>query len=1297
MPLINSNVPAQALLKRFALFYLPTVIALSIILFASFRFDEKLRVKDTGVREGSRIEIANGRITRVASEVDTDLRIIVNQPLLQRYLDSGNPAQRDELEKDFLNLAQETQRYDQIRYLDASGQEVIRINYNNGKPAIVPHEQLQNKADRYYFSDTIKLNQGEIFVSPLDLNIEHGRLEIPYKPMIRYGTPVFDGAGRKKGIILLNYFGNILLQDFQTVMQGGLPHSGMLLNRDGYWLSGADHKDEWGFMLGKNERTFGHDFPEAWRAISAGEHGSLLTDQGLFVYTTAYPLLREQYSSMDSGVAHTRNQQETVARQYYWKIVSFVPHDALSGAAFYNQPLNRTLLAIVYLLLALAAFFVALTTLRRKLAQQEIIKLNIELEKRVAERTASEQNLSVTLNSIGDAVMATDAEGRITRLNTVAEQLTGWSQAEAAGRPVADIFHIINQKTRLSAPIPVANTLTQGVIHGLANDTVLIARDGSEHPIADSCAPIRNRYGEVIGAILVFRDVTEEYAAKVALRDSATHIQTILDTVADAIITINEHGIIETVNSATERIFGYPATEVVGQNVNMLMPEPYRNQHDGYIRRYCSTGEAHIIGIGRDVEGQRKDGATFPMYLAVSEMRLDDQRKFTAIARDITARKEAEDQLNLFFDLSLDMLCIASADGYFKRINPAFTKTLGRSVEEILGRPFIDFVHPDDHAATLREVERQVAAGEKVLHFENRYLHEDGSWRILSWASVPHGDGLMFATARDVTESKGTEQAMVAAKEQAELANRAKDSFLATMSHEIRTPLTGMLGMLELLSLTLLDSEQRKTLDAAWESGRGLLRIVSDILDWSKIEEGKLGLSLRPTAISQLLQEVVNTYSRVASAKNLMLWQHADARLSPAYIVDPLRLSQVLNNFVSNAIKFTQSGEIELRAKLLEPLNSGDRIRFSVKDTGIGIAKNVQERLFQRYRQGSTDTARMYGGTGLGLAICRRLAEMMDGVVELESELGRGSVFSITLTLPISGAQAVTLNSPHPEVEQRAVEPLFDDSADAPLVLAVDDHPINRDLLARQIRLLGLRAETAENGQVALSMWRDGRFALVITDCHMPEMDGYEFSLAVRKIEAKQRLPRTTIIAWTANALAEESEHCQAAGMDDLLVKPANLAQLKKKLARWLSLEETGNSQPAPSPHDADSWQSTKPIDYATLKQIVPDSATQTQLLQDFQSHIRADRAELLEILEQDDQANVERTAHRMKGSSRMVGAKDLANACAIIEQAARDGDMAGARAARIALDEAFKQLEAYLVGIGKPEENISGEADADQ
>lgn len=1003
MPQIGSDASRSALLKRFAMLYLPVAVVLSAVLLVGIRHDQQSRLDSTQVREELRIRVAKEHIAQDISAAYSDLRIIANLPLLQRYLDSGNSQQREELEKLFLVVSREAGHYDQIRYLDAAGQEVIRINYNGGKPAAVPREQLQNKKDRYYFSDAFKLDRNEIFVSPLDLNVEHGALEMPYKPTIRYGTPVFDSAGRKKGIVLLNYFGSELLRDFESGMKGGIPHSSMLLNRDGYWLSSDNKDEEWGFMRSQKERTFAHDSPQLWHDIAAVRKGFQLMDRGLYVYSSVYPL---------SG---SQSRPNPATDEYYWKVVSFVPREVVAGSAFYNQPAGELLLAVVYVTLALAAFLFARVSLARERAQD-------------------------------------------------------------------------------------------------------------------------------------------------ALR-------------------VNE--------------------------------ERYRTLFESMDEGFC-----------------------------VVDMLYDSNDKAT--------------------------------DYRFVEINPAFEKQTG--LQHALGKTIRELV-PDSDAQWFEIYDKVARTGESV-RFEHPSTARQRFYDVAAFRSGGNGSRRLGILFKDITKRKQDELATVAAKEKAELASRAKDSFLATMSHEIRTPLTGMLGMLELLSMTGLDDKQRTTLDAAWESGRGLLRIVSDILDWSKIEEGKLELSLRATSVPQLLHEVVNTYSRVASAKNLVLWHHADARLSQAHIVDPLRLSQVLNNFVSNAIKFTPRGEIEVRADLLEQHESGERIRFSVKDTGVGIPQEVQTRLFQRYRQESSDTARMYGGTGLGLAICRRLAEIMDGKIELESEPGNGATFSITLILPVSGAPGDVIPKLHPEVEQRVVKPLFEHGQHAPLILAVDDHPINRDLLARQIELLGLRAETAENGLEALAKWRAGRFALVITDCHMPEMDGYELSQAIRKAETEEQRSHTPIVAWTANALAEEAEHCRLAGMDELLVKPTNMEQLKKLLSRWLGISESGSSSSERIGERGD-----QPIDYDELVKVVPDGAEHPRILQEFESHMRADFARLSGQLEQDDRAGVEQTAHRMKGSGRMVGARAMADACADIEQAARTGK--DAREAVAKLQSALEQFEAYMQGKG--------------
>ena len=319
---------------------------------------------------------------------------------------------------------------------------------------------------------------------------------------------------------------------------------------------------------------------------------------------------------------------------------------------------------------------------------------NKQLQQANATLQVSEEKLAVTLNSIGDAVIATDAEGRVTLLNPLAERLTGWTQAEAAGRPVDEIFHIINQETRQPATIPVMETLAHGTIQGLANHTVLIARDGSECAIADSCAPIRDRDGQVVGAVLVFRDVTEEYAAQQALRDSAALIQTILNTVVDGIITLHASGgIVERVNPAAERMFGYTAAELIGQNFSLLIPELDRDQRNGSLEYYSASDEARAAGLGREVVGQRKDGSMFPLEIAVSEMWLGGKRYFTGILRDITARKRAEEALlkagalqSAIFNSANFSSIATDAKGVIQIFNVGAERMLGYAAADVMNK-----------------------------------------------------------------------------------------------------------------------------------------------------------------------------------------------------------------------------------------------------------------------------------------------------------------------------------------------------------------------------------------------------------------------------------------------------------------------------------------------------------------------------------------------------------------------------------------------------------------------------------
>jgi PAS domain S-box-containing protein len=483
-------------------------------------------------------------------------------------------------------------------------------------------------------------------------------------------------------------------------------------------------------------------------------------------------------------------------------------------------------------------------------------------------------------------------------------------------------------------------------------------------------------------------------------------------------------------------------------------------------------------------------------------------------------------------------------------------------------------------------------------------------------------------------------------------ANKAKDSFLATMSHEIRTPLGGMLGMMELLGLSHLEAEQAEMLKVAHHSGKSLLRIVDDILDWSKIEAGKLELAPQVIPISEVLKAVTDTYAQLASAKDVLLEQHLDPVLGAVHLLDPLRVSQILNNFTSNAIKFTSHGRVSVSAAVVARSKDSETVRFSVKDSGIGISAAQQQRLFQNYAQGSAETARLYGGTGLGLAICRSLADLMGGNISVESELGQGSTFMLTLRLPLADAQAQTEWHAHaaPDAEQLLQHVEVDrlPGSERYAVLVIDDHPVNRIVLKQQLSQLGLAAETAEDGQAALALWRSKRFDLIITDCHMPVMDGYELTRKIRELEGVSA--HTPILAWTANVMVEEAQHSRDAGMDDVLTKPTELRLLRTKLLQWLP-----------------QLQAAAPVvlDETVLAQLFPTLAAQAEMLREFVKQHLQDSAELQSHLAVGTSAAAQLAdcAHRMKGACRMVGAQALAELCLRIEQAAKRNDLAAASA----------------------------------
>ena len=1039
--------------------------------------------------------------------------------------------------------------------------------------------------------------------------------------------------------------------------------------------------------------------------------------------------------------------------------------------------------------------------------------------------------------------------------------------------------------------------------------------------------------------------------------------QTILDSSPDPILIVGRNSVIDYVNQQVSTVLGYAPSDLIGQEVEKLIPERFQGGHGQLIDSFFNDANARTMASGRELRAMTADGREMPVDISLSPIEIGGETMVAASLRDVTKRKEAEDKLwesqqllEGVIENSAAVCYAKDKDGKYLLVNKVWQEVTGCPRDKAIGFTDLEIYATEEVARELQKNDQQVMSAGGAVEFEEM-VPKDGEERIYLSTKFPlfDGDGnvtgicgmstditdrkhaeqtlqaaksaaekaaqelqkttdnqraildslessvmvtspegtIIYANPKaatlvedtrenligknaanlyqdpkvreeliallkrdgavkefeisvksksgktlwiltsmtpiefegrsaflsnhyDITERRQMEEDLRDAKQAAESATKAKGDFLASMSHEIRTPMNGITGMADLLTQTELNDEQSHMLRTIRESGNALITVINDILDFSKIEAGRMDLEDVSMSVADALEGVAGTLTPNATKKGVRIHTFVDPEIPQAVHGDPVRLRQILFNLTGNAVKFSDKKDVMVSAR---PLARGDDdrlwCRFEIVDQGIGISKENQAKLFQAFSQAESSTTRKFGGTGLGLAICKRLVELMNGAVGVESEEGKGSTFWVEVPFKaaagsritekqrdLQGVRVLLVGSEKPrqsalttyldhwgadfalaksetetakmlaaavkeknafdavvidcdlanERQEAAVEqiraaqkkkkvpmillqdyqkrgariqsedvvtldanpliryrfvtavavavgraspevkkdedvlkvkkgkaPTVEEAlAQGQLILLAEDNPTNQDVIRRQLNLLGYTCEIANDGAQALKAWDTGRYVMLLTDCHMPEMDGYELTGAIREREQGSKT-RAPIVAITANALQGEAERCLAAGMDDYLSKPVAMPALNRALAKWMPESGGGSAQNgaggSKGASSAKGKTKTKvkkaaakktaakqasadipPVNDRTIKDMFgDDDETFREILQGFIEPTEEIIQDIASALEKRNAEDIKGAAHKLKSSARSIGADVLADTSLALETAGKE------------------------------------------
>lgn len=747
------------------------------------------------------------------------------------------------------------------------------------------------------------------------------------------------------------------------------------------------------------------------------------------------------------------------------------------------------------------------------------------------------EQLSLVASKVSNGVAITDADNKVVWINDAFTTLTGYNLNDIAGKQMREVFKgdYIQQHT--------TDRIDELLSTRKAFDIEISVQHKHGHSMWLSVlnSPVLNAEGKAEKYIKVLLDITER---KVAERDIEILSFASEKSPSGVVIRDRESRVIW-MNEALENILGYKLAELQGQVFGDIL---IGEKTDLNVSKQAKVAYDENKPYEIEIEIYKKDGTPYWAYLANSPFfnKAGELERQITVCVDINERKKAEEQLTMLSMVASNTVSgvvINDEDGNVEWINKAFEKITGYDLAHVQGRHLGDVLKGELTDVSIIEKSRELSKNKQSFEVDLLIYRADGQplWISVINSVILDETGKVkkyIEVIIDITAKKKAELELIAAKEEALQLSRAKDMFISVMSHEIRTPLNAVIGMSHLLAEDNPTESQKENLDILKFSAENLMTLINDVLDFTKIETGNIELEKAKVDLREMIRGVVSSMQHNVAGKGIYFKENIDADVPACILGDRTRLVQILLNLASNAVKFTEEGGVTIDLKVIEQTSQEVRIRFAVTDTGIGIPANKTNTIFESFKQAAADTTRKYGGTGLGLAITKRLIELHDSRINVDSVLGQGSTFWFTITF-------------------KKADNTTDMSNDgAPIglkinVLVVDDNQINRLLINKVLKKWNVQADFAENGLEAIQKITANRnYDVVLMDIHMPEMGGLEATQILRSKEDDyfKKLP---IIALTASMLNNQLNQIGESGMNDFILKPFDPKNLYEKLSRY--------------------------------------------------------------------------------------------------------------------------------------------------